>query len=171
MGCSPHNHGFTAETRSSPPGLYANFANFREFRFVPPPFPWLRLCALEEIQRSPKLPAGVQQTTCGFSRRSTRLCSWRKVTQEDHRRLATELLQSSSMVGDDVRSLASAVRSETPYDVSHHQVRAASTSAACSSGLTLGQIFLMTPSGPMRKVTRWTPRYLRPMKTFSPQTP
>lgn len=32
--------------------------------------------------------------------------------------------------------------------------KAASTSAACSSGLTCGQIFRMRPSGPMRNVTR-----------------
>ena len=34
---------------------------------------------------------------------------------------------------------------------------AASTSAACSAGFTCGQICLMRPSGPMRKVTRWMP--------------
>ena len=47
----------------------------------------------------------------------------------------------------------------------------ASTSSACSSGFTCGQILLMRPSGPMRKVTRCVPRNFRPMKLFSPQTP
>lgn len=48
---------------------------------------------------------------------------------------------------------------------------AARTSAACSSGFTNGQIFLILPSGPMRNVTRLVPMYFRPMKLFSPQTP
>ena len=48
---------------------------------------------------------------------------------------------------------------------------ASSTSRACSSGFTAGQIFLIRPSGPIRKVTRWVPRYFRPMNDFSPQTP
>ena len=47
----------------------------------------------------------------------------------------------------------------------------ASTSSACPSGFTCGQIFLMRPSGPMRKVTRCVPRYFRPIKLFFPQTP
>jgi len=48
---------------------------------------------------------------------------------------------------------------------------AADTSSACSAGFTAGQIFLILPSGPIRKVTRWVPSYLRPMKLFTPQTP
>lgn len=51
------------------------------------------------------------------------------------------------------------------------QARAARTSAACSSGFTSGQIFLIRPSGPIRKVTRCVPMYRRPMNTFSPHTP
>src|SRR6266513_1593211 len=48
---------------------------------------------------------------------------------------------------------------------------AARTSSICSSGFTFGQIFLMRPSGPIKNVTRCVPRYFRPMKLFSPQTP
>ena len=35
---------------------------------------------------------------------------------------------------------------------------AANTSSACSAGFTAGQTFLILPSGPIRKVTRWVPR-------------
>ena len=38
-------------------------------------------------------------------------------------------------------------------------------------GFTFGQIFLIRPSGPIKNVTRCVPRYVRPMKLFSPQTP
>ena len=47
----------------------------------------------------------------------------------------------------------------------------ASTWLACSSGFTLGQIFLILPSGPIRKVIRRKPRNVFPRKVFSPQTP
>src|SRR6185436_3959457 len=55
--------------------------------------------------------------------------------------------------------------------LNRHPYKAAKTSSACSSGFTLGQIFLMRPSGPIRKVTRCVPMYFRPMKLFWPQTP
>lgn len=48
---------------------------------------------------------------------------------------------------------------------------AARTSRACVSGFTFGQIFLIRPSGPIKKVTRCVPLNLRPRKVFSPQTP
>jgi hypothetical protein len=48
---------------------------------------------------------------------------------------------------------------------------AAKTSAACASGFTCSQMFLIRPSGPMRNVTRCVPRYFRPMNFLSPQTP
>ena len=48
---------------------------------------------------------------------------------------------------------------------------AARTSWACSAGFTVGQIFLILPSGPIRNVTRCMPWYFRPRKVFSPQTP
>src|SRR5437867_9354356 len=58
-----------------------------------------------------------------------------------------------------------------PSTVQFQESKAASTSSACSSGFTFGQIFLMRPSGPIKKVTRCVPRYFRPMKLFLPQAP
>src|SRR6187200_1477273 len=54
----------------------------------------------------------------------------------------------------------------------NYALRAASkTSRACPGTRTLGQIWMMRPSAPIRNVLRRTPINLRPYIDFSPQAP
>src|SRR5690606_6955109 len=58
-----------------------------------------------------------------------------------------------------------------PWCRGYRALAASSTSSAWPSTFTFGQTRAMRPSGPIRKVARRTPIYLRPYMDFSAHTP